>query len=318
MSDITRAEKISLAQFQDLGRYIEGARSAKTWRGYASDWARFTEFCEGAGLSPLPASPETVAFFLGAEVDQGRKAATLGRRLAAISVRHKGQGYESPCSSEIVRSVLAGIKREIGSRPNKKAPLRITDIRKIAATLGDSPQDVRNRAILLLGYAGAFRRSELAGLVVADIRFAAEGMVCLLRFSKTDQEGKGLTKAIPYGSAQATCPVRAVEAWIKLGGITEGSVFRQIDKYGRISIDGLSPKGVSRVVKSLASSVGMDAEDFGGHSLRSGLITDGYAVGVAEADIMAMSGHKSREVLNSYRQEANQFAGTNVAGRVGL
>ena len=316
-TDITRADKIALAKIEDVGRYVEGSRSVGTWRAYASDWGRFADFCQLNNLQAFPASPETVARFLVGEKDLGAKASTLERRLAAISVKHKGSGHASPCSSELVRSVLSGIRREIGTRPDKKKPVRVGDVRRMVAALGDSTIDKRNRAMILLGYAGAFRRSELVALDVADLDFVGEGVKVLLRFSKTDQEGRGMVKHIPYGSTLETCPVRSLQSWLSHAQIKDGAIFRQVSKVGRVSVERLGPKGVARTVKRMAASIGLDAEDFSGHSLRSGLITDGYAVGVAESDIMAMSGHKSREVLNGYRQEADGFR-RNVAGSVGL
>lgn len=298
----------------DLAR---ASRSDATWRAYGSDWAAFEAYCSGAGLQPLPALPEVVAGFLVSEAEKGRKPSTLARRLAAISVRHKGAGLASPCTSELVTSTLAGIRREVGVRVTKKAPVRITHVRKVVAGMSDSLADVRDRALLLLGYAGGFRRSELVALDLADVRAEDAGLVVLVRRSKTDQEGRGMTKYVPYGASPATCPVRAVMAWKDAAGITEGALFRGINRWGAVLPDRLSDKGVARAVKRMAVLAGLDPDQVGGHSLRSGLVTDGYAAGVAESDIMAMTGHRSREVLSGYRQEADGFR-RNVAASIGL
>lgn len=298
----------------DLAR---GSRSASTWRAYGADWAAFEAYCNGAGLVALPALPEVVAGFLVAEADRKRKAATLARRLAAISVRHKGAGLASPCTSELVTSTLAGIRREVGARVTKKAPVRIGHVRKMVAGIGSDLADLRDKALLLLGYAGGFRRSELVALDLADVRAEDAGLVVLVRRSKTDQDGRGMTKYIPYGSSPATCPVRAVMAWQDAAGITDGALFRGVTRWGAVLPDRLSDKGVARAVKRMAVLAGLDPDQVGGHSLRSGLVTDGYAAGVAEADIMAMTGHRSREVLSGYRQEADGFR-RNVAASIGL
>lgn len=316
MSDLRKPET-ELVAVPDVMSYVKRARSDSTWSAYASDLACFAEFCDRVGESMLPATPETVARYLvSLHVEKGRKPATLGRRLAAISVRHKGAGLVTPTSSELVLSTLAGIKREAGTAQNRKEPVRLRHLRAALQDWRDDEIGVRNRAMILLGYAGGFRRSELAALDTDDVKRCDEGLIVTVRRSKTDQEGKGQTKAIPYGSNPATCPVRAVAAWI---GMLEdaGPLFRPVQKGGKIGGGRINDKTVARVVKDLAESVGLDASAVGAHSLRAGLVTDAFAAGVAEAVVMDQTGHRSSEVLRVYRREADQFR-HNAASAVGL
>lgn len=296
--------------------YADNSRSESTKRAYLTDWAAFSDFCRKYGHYALPAMPSTISDFLSEQAERFRPA-TLERRLAAISVRHKKEGYPSPCNDPDVLETLRGIKRDKGTRPKKKKPLRVEQLRKIISALGFGPIDHRNRAMILLGYAGGFRRSELVGLDWEDVEFVDEGAKVLVRKSKTDQEGRGFVKFIPFGSSVETCPVRSLKTWKDIQSLYKGPVFTSVSRWGNMKRDRLTPKGVARTVKRLAESVGLDATEYAAHSLRSGLVTDGYAHGVAESDIAAMTGHKSRAVLESYRQEADGFK-RNVAGSVGL
>ena len=197
--------------------YANEARSANTLRAYESDLRAFCSWCQARGLSCLPATPETVSLYI-ADVAETMKPSTLQRRLAAIAVAHKAAGYLSPASHEVVRSVLAGTRRRLGVAQAQKAALGVEDVRSMVAELGDdSAIDVRDRALLLVGFAGALRRSELVALDVADVAFEKQGVVLALRRSKTNQEGNDERIAIPYGSDYATCPRRPLrlrtQAW---------------------------------------------------------------------------------------------------------
>lgn len=316
---------MSLARIDDMSpatiserakQYAQESRTPATWKAYASDWKAFEGFCQSQSLSSLPASPQTVAAFLTVQSDICRPS-TLERRLASISVRHKNAGHPSPCNDPVVLSVLQGIRRDKGTRPTKKRPLRVEDLRKVVSKLEANPLDQRNRAMILLGYAGGFRRSELVALDWNDIEFVSEGAKVLVRRSKTDQTGKGLLKFIPFGSSPQTCPIRSLGTWQKTQSFSRGPVFTGIDRWGNLNDKRLTPKAVALTVKRLTKEAGLDDTEYAAHSLRSGLVTDGYAFGVAESDIAAMTGHKSRAVLESYRQEADGFK-RNVAGSVGL
>jgi integrase len=206
-----------------------------------------------------------------------------------------------------VRTVLAGIKRTHGTAQAAKAPLLPDDLRLMVAELGESLGDRRDRALLLLGFAGAFRRGELVGLDVGDVQIRREGLVVTLRRSKTDQEGAGQLRGIPRGRHKETCPVRALEAWIKAAAISEGPLFRPVDKAGQVSPRRLAAFHVARLVKRLAEAVGLDPADYGGHSLRAGLATAAAAAGAEERDIMRQTGHKTEKMVRKYIRGAKLF-----------
>lgn len=306
----------SLAVSGEVRRLVMASRSANTQRAYRSDLKAFSAWCRASNRSELPASPETLAEYVGF-LTRTCKPATISRRLAAISVAHKAAGLESPTLSELVRSTIKGARRELGTMQTKKAAVRIAGIRLAVKEFDLSPKSVRDRALLLVGYAGAFRRSELVGLELQDLAFTSEGVRVTVRRSKTDQEGAGMVKGIPFGSREDTCPVRALRAWLELAGIESGPVFRSVTKGGKVQGSPLGDRDVSRILKGLAGALGLEPDQVGGHSLRSGLITDAYASGVPEAVIMATSGHKSHRVMSGYRREANLFA-QNAAASVGL
>lgn len=184
-------------------------------------------------------------------------------------------------------------------------------------TLGDDLKGKRDRALILLGFAGAFRRSELVGLTVADVQFTNDGLVVKLQHSKTDQEGMGETKGIPYGSIPATCPVRALRAWVDAAGMTEGPLFRPISRWGQLQPKPLSGHAVAVIVKQLAEAAGYDGATFSGHSLRAGLATAAAAAGVAYHSIKKQTGHKSDQVLQRYIRDGSLF-NDNAAAKVGL
>jgi len=264
----------------------------------------------------LPASPLTVADYIAAHADV-YKPATLDRRLAAISVAHKSAGYDSPTGNIAVRGTLRGIKRAMGTAQNKKAPVRRANLRQATAELPDTLQGKRDRALLLLGYIGALRRSELVALDVADIAFTAEGMRLVIRRSKTDQEATGVVMGIDSGTYTPTCPVRALREWLDCSGIDSGPIFRPINRHGQLLSSRLSGTAVGLIIKRLAPSLGVDPAAVGGHSLRAGFVTDAYSAGVAEAVIMERSRHKTHSVMAGYRREANLFA-VNYTAAVGL
>jgi len=296
--------------------YASASRSASTVRTYQSAWRRFETWCSEAGLDPLPADPETVALYL-ADKAGTLKVSTLAKHLVAIGQVHKLAGLESPTSDERVRIVMRGIRREHGVAQEGKAPVLVQDLRRMVDALPDGLIGVRDRALLLLGFAGGFRRSELVGLAVGDLAFREEGLVVMLRRSKTDQEGEGRQVGIPYGSRIQTCPVRAMRSWLAEAEIKEGPVFRAVDRHGNLGGGRLSCKAVALVVKRAASRVGLDASEFAGHSLRAGLATSAAAAGVPERVIARQTGHRSMAVLRRYIREGDIFR-ENAASMVGL
>lgn len=307
--------------------YIREAKAANTRRAYASDWQAFAGWCAAAGLEPLPAAPETVGLYLAAQAETLR-AGTLSRRLVAIAAAHRAAGQQFDTRHRAIRETLAGIKRQHGTAQQGKAPAVISEIRRMVEAQPEGIAGIRNRAILLLGFAGAFRRSEIAGLNLEDLAFTTDGLVVTLRRSKTDQQGEGRKVGIPYGSTPATCPVRAMRAWIDAAGLETGSAFREVGTGNRVVaayIDAagkqrgarLSDKSIAAVVKGAAKAAGLDPARYGGHSLRAGLATSAAAAGVPERAIMAQTGHRSVAMVRRYIRSGELFR-ENAAASVGL
>ncbi|NLW92929.1 MAG: tyrosine-type recombinase/integrase, partial [Syntrophomonadaceae bacterium] len=213
--------------------YMAAAKSANTLTAYRKDWQDFEQFCVLAGFNSLPASPDTVVAYLVALADT-RKVSTLERRIASISQAHQVADFNSPTSDMAVRVLMQGIRREKGTAPDCKAPAVTSDIKVMVSTLPDSLLGIRDRALLLVGFAGGFRRSELVALDVEDLEFKREGLVINLRRSKTDQEGQGRKVAIPYGSNCDACPVRFLQLWLEESGISSGPVFRSVNRHGNL------------------------------------------------------------------------------------
>lgn len=306
------------ADLRDRAReFASASRSEATLAAYASDLRHFSAWADANGRAAMPADPETVALYLTSMADEFRPS-TLSRRVAAISVAHQHAGFDSPTADALVRSVLSGIRRTVGTAPKQVAPATIGELRKMTARIGDSTIEIRDRAILLLGFAGAFRRSELVSLDVSDLQERADGLVVTLRRSKTDQTGQGDTKAIPYGSDSETCPVRAVRAWIEAAGIADGPVFRPVDRHGNVATSRLSGRAVALVVKRAAERAGLDASAYAGHSLRAGFVTTAAANGASERAIARQTGHAAGStVLRQYIRHASAFT-DNAVSMVGL
>ncbi len=297
--------------------YFRAAQAENTRRAYACDWRHFSAWCRAAGQGNLPAAPETVVLYLSTLAETA-KVSTLTRRLSAISQAHQAAGLETPTAHLAVRKLMAGIRRQKGTAQTGKRPLATADLRGLLAPL--DPRrilDVRDRALLLAGFAGAFRRSELVGLDVGDLELNSAGLIVTIRRSKTDQEGQGRKVGLPYGSTPATCPVRALEAWLAALGADEGPLFRGINRHGQLAGRRLSAQSVALVIKRLATQAGMEARDLAGHSLRAGLATAAAAAGVSERSIMAQTGHRSLATLRKYIREGSLFL-ENAAAKVGL
>jgi len=298
--------------------YARVARAANTVRAYSADWRDFLSWCQSKQLQPLPAEPQTVAWYLGHLAQLGRKPATIERRLTAIAQAHKQTGEPSPCSVAAVRNVISGIKRTHGTAQDAKAAALTDDVRAmLAQTDQNQLRGLRDRALLLVGFAGAFRRDELTHLELADLDWTRAGVVILLRHSKTDQEGHGRKVGLPYGQHLETCPVRALRAYLKASGVSSGPIFRKVDRWGHPGAHALCDRAVALVVKRLAAAAGLDADRYAGHSLRAGLATSAAIAGVGERQIMAQTGHKSVEMVRRYIRDADLFR-DNAAAQVGL
>jgi integrase len=286
-------------------RYASKSRSDATLKAYASAWKEFQAF---AGGGALPATPQTVIAYLTALADAGSKVSTINVKLSAISFRHNAAKVADPTAHEDVRLVMAGIRRELGTRPAKKAPVTLDDLRRMVEACDTGTlQGKRDKALVLLGWAGAFRRSELVALDVADLQINGSVKV-VLRKSKTDQDGAGMVKVIPPIDDLALDPVRALRAWLDAANIKSGAVFRKVSRWDVMSEARLTSQSVALVVKSLAERAGLDPRQFSGHSLRSGFITAAATAGVESRDIMAQTGHKSENVMRGYIQDAGRGA----------
>jgi integrase len=297
--------------------YASRSKSAATIKAYASGWRDFLSFCEQRGVRALPATDETVAAYLAALADRGAKAATIARRLVVISQAHKAADLPSPTTSSLVSRTHAGIRRSLGTAQNGKAPAVVDDLKRMLGELPGTRVGLRDRALLLVGFAGAFRRSELVSLDVSDLDFTRAGLVITLRKSKTDQEGRSRRIGIPYGSSEASCPVRSLQAWLESARISDGPVFRRMDRFHRVQPGRLSDKAVALIVKRRAKAVGLDPARYGGHSLRAGLATSAAAAGASERVIMAQTGHRSADMVRRYIRDGNLWR-ENAATLVGL
>jgi len=296
--------------------YAESGKAGSTRRAYRSDWQDFVDWCAWRELASLPAEPSTVALYLAALAEDGKRPSTIERRRAAIAFAHKEQGEISPTHHAIVDEVIAGIRRELGALQQGKTPAVTADIRAMVASLAGDLRGTRDRALLLIGFAGAFRRSELVALDVEDVTESAEGLLFTIRRGKTDQEGRGRLVGIPFGMQSTTCPVRAYQDWRHAASIDTGALFRGISPHGKL-LGRLSDKGVARTVKRAAEAAGLDPSRYSGHSLRAGLATSAAAAGAFDRDIMRQTGHKRVETLYRYIRKENLFS-DNVVKRTGL
>lgn len=289
--------------------YADAATAVSTRRAYASDWEIFTAWCAARGIDALPVSPATVAVFLSSEADAGVSPSTIGRRLAAIGYHHRSAGFDAPQSmpgAEVLRRVLAGIRRTKSVKKKRKRPAQADMLRDMLRAIdGDAPRDVRDRALLAIGMAGAFRRSELVALDRSDIEDVPEGLRITIRRSKTDQEAEGQKIVIPEG--KRIRPKALLLAWLELAGVEGGPVFRKMTPQGRISPKRMSDKGVALVVKARAAAAGYEESDYSGHSLRSGFLTEAARQRASIFKMRDQSRHKSLDVLADYVRDQELF-----------
>jgi integrase len=286
--------------------YLRQAKAANTLRAYRADWRNFAEWCVAHQRPSLPASPESLALYLTALV-RTHRVSTLTRRLAAISEAHQLAACDSPTASPAVRLLMAGIRRAKGVAAAQKKPLLTADLERMIASLPPTLMGRRDAALLLIGFAGALRRSELVALNWEDVEFAKEGLIVQVRRSKTDPEGQGRKIAIPFGCRPSLCPVRALESWRDQAGGDAGPVFLPIDRHGNVSRTRLSDRAVARAVKRIGEACGLAPDDYAGHSLRAGFATAAAAGGASERAIMRQTGHRSLPILRRYIREGSLF-----------
>jgi len=297
--------------------YAAAAEADSTRRNYATDWRAFQGWCQAQGVEALPARPEVVALYL-TDYARVHKATTVVRRAIGIAKGHRRAGLVSPTENESVRLVLAGIRRPKGMAAEQKSPLLTDDVLALVASYApDSLAGARDRALLLVGFMGAFRRSELVALDIDDLEDRPEGLALVLRRSKVDQEGRGRRKVLVYGSSPTTCLVTALRAWLARARITSGPVFRPVDRHGRLGENRLSGEAVAGVVKRTARVSGLDPRFFAGHSLRAGHVTQAKRNDATDLEVMSQTHHRSAESIAGYVREADLFRHTS-AKRLGL
>jgi site-specific recombinase XerD len=330
-AELAPAAPLELAALEDRADQLaRQSRAASTWRAYDSDLRHFRAWCDGRGLSAVPATPATVASYL-ADLETTHKPATIRRRLASISVAHQAAGLSSPTADAGVRAVVAGIRRRHGVAPRKVQAMRTQLVALLVGPLKKYQRtvDLRDRALLLIGFAGALRRSELVALDVEDIVEDENGLRLRLRRSKTDQEGEGRVVGVPHGSYSATCPVLAWRAWLRrlapwedeehdYIGEPQGPAFRAVARGGHaVRPTRLSDRAVAEIIKRRALAAGLDPALFSGHSLRAGFATEAYAQGVPELAIMRHGRWRSAATMRGYVEEGSLW-NDNAAAKLGL
>lgn len=287
-----------------------------TRRSYACDWSDFRSWCQKRSRVALPASPETVALYLTAR-SRTHKVSSLSRRLTVIGKVHRACGTDSPTAHERVRRLWRGILREKGAAPERKAPVLTADLRKMIALLDKDLAGIRDRALLLFGFAGALRRSELVALNLGDLQLTDAGIIVTVRRGKTDQAGRGRKIGIPHGQYEATCPVKAMLAWIRAAEVSRGPLFRKVNRHGQLEGARLSDKSVALIIKRAMKRAGFRPAEFSGHSLRAGLATSAAIAGADERSIQNQTGHASLKVLRTYIRDGSLFR-NNAASKAGL
>ena len=291
---ITDIKSLELETIKNL----RNSKSANTLRAYQSDYNDFSLFCSKNGFQVMPTQPKILALYL-THLSSYSKYSTLKRRLASISILHKTKGHYIDTKHPIIVENLMGIKRTNGTNQKGKKPLLINDLKLLIQAIDMSKEKnirkIRDKALILIGFSGGFRRSELVDIEYEDVEFVEEGVKIFVKRSKTDQSGEGMTKAIPYFDNINFCPVKALNKWVVVADLKDGKIFN------------ISDKNVALIIKKYANYAGLDAHKYAGHSLRSGFATSTAESGAEERNIMAMTGHKSTEMVRRYIKEANLF-----------
>ena len=286
-------------------------------KAYRSDWSQFERFCRENGCKSLPAEDWMVMAYASAQARR-LKANTIARHLTSIAQAHQLAGLPDPVSEKLVRTTMAGIRRLLGTAQRGKEPLTVPLLRKMLPSTGDDSRTLRDRALLLVGFAGAFRRSELVALRYEDLKFTEEGLVVTVPRSKTDPDGEGQTVGIPHGFHPETCPVRALELWLEKSNITFGNLFPAIGRWGgEVTARPIGDHQLAKIIKRLAAQAGLDPESFSGHSLRSGLATAAAHGGASERSIMDQTRHRSLKQVRKYIRRGSLFR-DNAAAHSGL
>ena len=291
---VTDLKRLELETLKNL----KSSKAPNTLRAYQADFKDFSLFCIKNGFSSMPTEPKILALYL-TFLSATSKYSTLKRRIASISVIHRIKGHYLDTKHPIIMENLHGIKRVKGTAQKSKKPLLINNLKSIINAIDEikysEKKKFRDKALILIGFSGGFRRSELVNIDFDDLEFVNEGVKIFIRRSKTDQSGEGMIKAIPYFENKQFCPVTKLKDWINFSNIKSGKIFE------------ISDKSVALIIKNYASLSGLDPNKYGGHSLRSGFATSAAEFGAEERNIMAMTGHKTTQMVRRYIQEANLF-----------
>jgi integrase len=284
------------------------ADAPNTQRAYLADWKHFIEWCKTRHRCPLPVRPDDLALYLRYCAEKlGLKVSTVQRRVSAISEAHARNGHQSPAGEWVVRNTMRRLRRDLGAPARGKKPVLVDDLKAMLTHCPATLAGLRDKAVLLVGFCGAFRRSDLVNLDVEDLAKADEGLVLMLRKGKTDQKREGRKIGIPYGKDPLTCPVRALCEWIAEAQITSGPLFRAVTKFGRPRPTRLCDRVVAEIVKKYCKQIGKRVPLFSGHSLRAGFATSAAIAGASERSIQKQTGHASVNVLRRYIREAEMF-----------
>ena len=304
ITDIKALQKETLLNLQN-------SKANNTVRAYKSDFNDFGLFCAQNGFRSLPSEPKIISLYLTHLSSKEFKISTLKRRLVSISVIHNLKGHYLDTKHPSIIENIMGIKRRKGSKQKSKKPLLISNLKKIINVIDDKIKNevkkLRDRSIILIGFSGGFRRNEIVSLDYDDLEFVNEGIKINLKRSKTDQFGEGLTKGLPYFSSSQYCPVKSLQKWLNISKINSGSLFRPLSKGSKLSENRLTDQSVALLIKKYIELAGIDSKDYSGHSLRSGFATSAADSGADERNIMAMTGHKSTEMVRRYIKNANLF-----------
>ena len=290
---------------------LQSSKANNTLRAYKSDFNDFSLFCAKNGFKSLPSDPKIVSLYLTYLSSKDAKMSTLKRRLVSIGVIHKLKGHYLDTKHPSIIENIMGIKRRKGSIQLSKKPILINDLKELINAIDKQKKEeikkFRDRSIILIGFSGGFRRNEIVSLDYEDLDFVTEGLKINLRRSKTDQFGEGFKKALPYFDNSQYCPVVSLKKWIEVSKITSGPVFRRFTKGSRLSNNRLTDQTVALLIKEYLKLAGIDSKNYSGHSLRSGFATSAAESGAEERNIMAMTGHKSTEMVRRYIKEVNLF-----------
>ena len=290
---------------------LENSKAKNTVRAYKSDFNDFGLFCAQNGFKSLPSEPKIVSLYLTYLSTKDAKISTLKRRLVSIGVIHRLKGHYLDTKNPSIVENIMGIKRRKGSIQKSKKPILIKHLKQLINVIDEQKNEdikkLRDRSIILIGFSGGFRRNEITSLDYDDLDFVEEGLKIQIKRSKTDQFGEGSIKALPYFDSSKYCPVISLKNWIEISKIESGPLFRRFVKGSKLSKNRLTDQTVALLIKEYLMLAGIDSKNYSGHSLRSGFATSAAESGAEERSIMAMTGHKSTEMVRRYIKEANLF-----------